>query len=129
MRRLTSAFIREQLDPVVDPLGLPAVVDQTTHPPVCAGLAGDGEHVGQVQLALIVGRRDLGQRGSQICGVEDVDAGVDLGDLPLSVIGVAVLDDAAHQAVGVAQDPAVAGRVGNLRRQHGDRQLAGRDAR
>ena len=113
-----------ELDPVVDTFGLPAVIDQQrTHR--FAGLAYQGQHVSQVQLTLIIGRRDLGQRGPQDCGVEDVGPGVDLGDLPLSIIGVAVLDDAAHQAVGVAQNSSVSGRVGNLRREDGDSSLPG----
>ena len=41
--------------------------------------------------------------------VEGVDAGVDLGDGALLVGGVLLLDDALDAAVGVAQDPAVAG--------------------
>ena len=113
---------RRQLDSVVDPLGLPQVAgDHGADRP--AGPAGQAEHVGQIQLILIVGRRQVGQSLLQGLRVEDVDARVDLGDHPLVVVGVAMLDDCLDQVVCIAQDPPVSGRVRHLGGEHGDRGL------
>ena len=57
--------------------------------------------------------------GAQRCGLEDVDAGVDLDDGCLVLRRILLLDDALHAAVGVADDAAVAGRVVDDRAQHG----------
>ncbi len=89
------------------------------------GLANHAQHVSEVQLPLIIGRHELGQCGPQCRRVENVDAGVDLDDLQLGVIGVPVLDNAGDYARCVAQDPPVSGRVGDLRGQHGNGSLAG----
>ena len=94
------------------------------------GRAGQGEDVGEVLLALGVVRRHLREALTQHDRVEGVDARVDLADVErvreLRVPGLAggesvlVLDDAGDGTGFVAQDAAVAGRVLDLRGQHGD---------
>ena len=73
------------------------------------------DDVGEVQLGLRVGRLEAGQDRAQEGGVEDVEAGVDLGDEEVVLLGVTRLDDAAHAPAGAAQDAPVVHRV----RQHG----------
>ena len=51
--------------------------------------------------------------------LEDVDTGVDLGDGCLVLGRVLLLDDAQDGAVGIADDAAVAGRIVDVRAQHG----------
>ena len=105
---------RGELDPVVDALGLPEVVEHV-RPHGASGLAGDRDDVGEVLLALGVVGAHPGQGVAQDVDVEGVDARVDLGDRPLAVGGVTVLDDALDASVGAAHDPAVARRVGEVR--------------
>ena len=69
---------------------------------------------------------DPAEGRAQQLGVEGVDAGVDLADRPLRLVGVLLLDDAEHRAVGVAQHPAVAGRVVDGGGHDGDRGAAAR---
>ncbi|MPM41228.1 hypothetical protein SDC9_87878 [bioreactor metagenome] len=109
-----------QLEAVVDPLGLPQVLGDV-RPDAAPDGVGVGDHIGEVELALRVVGAETGQAVVQDVGVEDVDAGVDLGDRPLRLRGVLVLDDAGDPGVAAADDPAVAGRVGHVRGQHGDR--------
>lgn len=71
----------------------------------------DREDVGEVDLALSVVLAEAPERGAQHRGVEHVHRRVDLADLALLVRRVLVLDDPGDVTVGVAQDPAVAGRV------------------
>ncbi len=77
------------------------------------------DHIGEVLLALDVVRGDPRERAAKLGDVEGVDAGVDLGDLARGLVGVALLDDRGDLAVGVADDPAVTGRVGELGGQDG----------
>ncbi len=109
---------RGQLHAVVDPLGLPHVVGDQRRDPAAGG-AGQRQHVGQVQLALVVVRAQLGQGVDEHLAVEGVDAGVDLVDRQLVGGGVAVLDDAGHRAVRGAHDAPVPGRVGDPGGQDG----------
>ena len=76
------------------------------------------DHVGEVQLALVVVRAELAERGPQALRVEAVDAGVDLVDLLLVVGGVAILDDALD-APALPEHAAVALRSLDHRGQHG----------
>ena len=71
-----------ELDAVVGALDLPGILgDDGGH--AATGPAGDGQHVREVLLALRVVGGDVRQRGAQDTGVERVDAGVDLADVPL----------------------------------------------
>src|SRR5690606_17157850 len=81
---------------------------------------GDAENVGQVQLALGVVGGQAGETVGEHRGVEGVDTRVDLGDGPLGLVGVLVLDDAGDGAPGVAHDAAVTGRVVDHRGEHRD---------
>ena len=116
-RLIAASWIRSFTPSVCHRSSVTRAVDR---PPVAPG---QPQHVGQVQLALVVGRRELGQRRLQGLGREDIDAGVDLADRPLGVVGVPVLDDALNLAIGVTEDPPVAARVGHLGGEHGDRGL------
>ena len=111
---------------------LPAVVDALR----LVGRGRDAVHsmahrrqraddVGEVVLALGVVGRQVAQRRAEEVAAEGVDARADLADLPLLAAGVALLDDAQHPVVGTADDPAVAGRVVQHRRQHGDGVVVG----
>jgi hypothetical protein len=111
---------RGQLDAVVDALGLHRVVGRVRTDPL-AVLPGDGQHVGQVELALRVVGGDPAQAVAQRGRVEGVDPGVDLVDLPLLRRRVLVLDDPGDRAVVTRDDPPVPGRVGHPRGQHGHR--------
>ncbi len=102
-----------ELDAVVDALGLQVVVQDVAADPVAASCRLP-DHIGEVELALGVLRLETRQPFGEELGVEDVDAGVDLGDPELVGTGVAVLDDPGDP-VAVADDPSVAGGV----RQHG----------
>ena len=62
-----------------------------------AGVVEHADHVGQVVLALGVGRAEPAQRRGQQAAAEAVDRGVDLGDGPLLVGGVGLLDHPGHQ--------------------------------
>ncbi len=83
--------------------------------------AGDRDQVGEVQLALGVRRAQPGQRGPQERAVQRVDARVDLAHGLLVGRRIGLLDDLAHGAVGIAQHPPVAERVGRLAAEQGDR--------
>src|SRR5215217_9249728 len=113
-----------KLDPIINTFGLPRILDkQRGHP--LPGLAYHGGYVAEIQLTLIVRRCEFSQRSLQSCGVEDIDSRIDLGDLTLHLIGVSMLDDAAHHALGVAQDSPVPGRIRNLGGKYGDHRLSG----
>ena len=114
-----------QLHPVVDALDQDRVVGaQRAH--VAAVGPRDRQHVGQVHLALRVVAAQPPERAAQDVGVEHVDGGVDLGDRALLVVGVLLLDDAEHVTrAGLAQDAAVARRVGHLGGEHRDRVAVG----
>jgi hypothetical protein len=74
----------------------------------------DGQHAGQVQLALGVVGVELGQRGQQLAALEQVEAGVDLPDRELlrgRVAGGLRLGHALDRAGGVAHHASVAGGV------------------
>jgi hypothetical protein len=112
-----------ELDAVVHALGLEPVADDVG-PHRAAGIARDGDDVGQVLLTLGVVRADLGERVAQHLGVERVDPGVDLGEGQLVGGGVLVLDDALDPALRIAHHPAVPGGVVEVRRD--DRHRAAR---
>ena len=111
---------RGQLSAVVDPLGLPHVVGDKRRDPAARG-ARQGQHVGQVELPLVVVRAQLGQGVHEHLAVEGVDAGVDLVDGQLIRGGVAVLHDPGDRAVLGANDPPVPRGVGDPGRQDGRR--------
>jgi len=100
---------RGELGPVVGTLGLGDVVqDEGVH----AQPVGDRQRdrVGEVELLLGVVVADPGQYAGQEGPVEGDDPRVDLGDRPLRVGGVLLLDDPADPRL-VPQDPAVAERL------------------
>ncbi len=75
-----------------------------------AFLFQDRDHIGQVELFLLVRFVDLGERRAEGCSVEDVDAPVDLLDRAFGTRGVRLFHDALD--VGLrADDATVAGRV------------------
>ncbi len=78
-----------------------------------------GKDVGQVVLALRVGIGKLGQPTAQRGRFGGDDAGIDGADAALFVAGILLFDDRTDLALGVAHDPAVAGRVDDLGHQHG----------
>src|SRR6185369_15002093 len=65
----------------------------------------------QIVLTLIVSRLDFAKRSIQLFSLEAVDAGVDLLDEALLIIGVSVLDDLLKRVVLIANDATVTGRV------------------
>ncbi len=85
-----------------------------------ARLAGDGQHIGEVEFALGVVRVHLGQGLEEGGGIEAVEAGVALGDGGLLGRGVLLLHDAGHLAGPVAHDAAV---TEGVRKLHGERVL------
>ena len=87
-----------QLGPVVDPGHLHGVVDHHRPHPV-PGLVEHLDHVGQVVLALGVGRAQPAQRRRQHAAAEAVDGGVDLAHRELLVGGVHVLDHPGDRVV------------------------------
>ena len=107
------------MDLVVDPLGLPHVREHVCRRASPSRL-GDGHDVGEVFLALGVVGAQAGQGFAQQDRVEGIDPGVDLGDRALGLRGVFLLDDPGHGTVGITDDPAVTGRVGDPRRDDGD---------
>jgi hypothetical protein len=83
--------------------------------------AQDGQHVGQVELALCVVGLELLERLAQRVAVEGEDRAVDLADLELGGRRVARrlrLDDALDGSRLVAHHAAVAGRVVEQHRRH-----------
>ena len=74
---------RRQLDPVVDPFGLPQVVGQARPPTVrpARRAHASARRSGRARPGRCRGQ--LGQSRPQHVGLEDVDAGVDLVDRPL----------------------------------------------
>ena len=124
-----------QLHPVVDTLDRQHVLGaQRAHVPAVG--PGQGQHIGEVELALGVAAVQPGQRTSQHVGVEHVDRGVDLVDRALHVVGVPLLDDREHvTGARLAQHPPVPRRVRHDGGEHrhgvdvgvvGDQQLADR---
>ena len=111
-----------QLGPVVDALGLHDVVDREGAD-AQAVLAGDPDHVGQVELTLGVVVGQPRQRADEELGVEGQDPGVDLGDLALVGRGVLLLHDRLDVALAVAHHAAVAERVGHQAAEDADRLL------
>lgn len=108
---------RGHLHPVVDAGDLGGVHQPRAVHRVPA-LAREFQHIGQVQLVLGVGGGEAADHGAQHGRVENVDAGVDLGERGLLGRRVGVFDDLEHVAVGVADDAAVAVRVLGLEGQH-----------
>ncbi|MNQ79185.1 hypothetical protein D3C85_941190 [compost metagenome] len=86
---------------------------------------GQSDHIGQVVLALGIVVVDAGQPVLELRGRRAEDAGVDFLDQALGFRGVLVLDDAAHAALAVAHDAAIAGGIGQHLGQHGGALAAG----
>ena len=108
-----------ELDPVVDALGLPDVVERDSrHEP--ASSPGDGHHVGQIGLAGCVVGGQLGQRQAQELPVERVDPAVDLAHGQLRRGRVLVFHDGRDGAVALADDASVPTRVVDHGGQDGD---------
>ena len=105
-----------QLDPVVDALGLPDVL-QDVGPDGQLFADGEGHDVGEVQLALGVVVAQGGHRPQQEDGVDREHTAVDLADQAFVVGGVAVLADRLHVTLGVTDDAPVARGVAELRTQ------------
>ena len=76
------------------------------------------DDIGEVLLGLRVIGGHPAEHETQRVGRECVHARVHLGDIELIEAGVLVLDDPMHGARGIADDSAVAGWVGKLRREH-----------
>ncbi len=108
---------RSQLDPVVDPEDLVPILRDDGSDAV-ASVAEDGEHVGEVLLALHVVPGDRAECLPEQHRVERIHAAVDLADRALGLVGILVLDDRGDVGVVVAQHPAVTGRVVEDRSQH-----------
>ena len=90
-----------------------------------AGAIQDGEHVGEVILALRVVAVELAEVREQLGRAEAVDAGIALGDLALFVGAILFLDDTAHIAGRGAHDAPVAMRVFRDHGEHGRRVARG----
>lgn len=86
---------------------------------------GRGEDIGEVVLALRVVVAQVLQPAAQCLAVGDEDAGVDGADLALLVVGVLVFDDAAHAALRIAHDAAVAGGIVEIGDQYRDAAFCG----
>ena len=105
-----------QVDPIVDAQDRLRVVDREGRDAVVVA-PEDLEDVGEVVLALgVVGLHAL-ERREEARAVEGVDAGIDLTDPQLGLVGVARrlgLGDVLDAAVGAAHDPAIAGGIVEL---------------
>ena len=106
-----------ELDPVVDPGEFTGVVG-TVGAHRVAVVAGDAEHVGEVELALGVVGAQPGQGVPQDGGVEGEDTGVDLGDGLFGGRGVLLLDDGSDLVLVVTDDAAVTVGVRQVRGEH-----------
>ena len=84
-----------ELDPVVDALGLQVVVEDAGAHPASDGRAYATTSV-RYSSPLALRGLQAGQPSAERGCVEDVDAGVDLGEVELGVVGVRLLDDAGH---------------------------------
>ncbi len=72
------------------------------------------DDIGQVILALAIVVGQPRQPLLQLGGRRRHHAGIHLAELPLRLAGVLVFDDAGDLAIRIADDPAVAGRVGEF---------------
>ena len=108
-----------QLHTVVSALNFPTVLNGQGGGTV-ALRTGDGQHIGNVLLALSVIGGHLKQGFAQHVGVKGVDTGVDLGNLELFGGGVLRLDDGGHLASLVTHDTAVGAGLVHVGGQHGD---------
>jgi hypothetical protein len=84
-----------------------------------------GHHVGEVELTLGVVSGEAGHRFAHEGHRDQVDAGVDLGDVPLGLAGVAVLADACDPPLLAAKDAAIPGGIGGVAGEHGHRRALG----
>ena len=106
-----------ELDEVVASLDQDRILDEQSRDSG-PGPVGGGHDVGQVELALGVGRVEVRDGPAQEGRVEDVGGRVDLADVALFRRGVPVFDDAADLPRLVAEDAPVAGGVRDGCRQH-----------
>src|SRR5882672_8253729 len=82
------------------------------------------DHIGEVVLTLRIVVSDPGQGFKQCRRVEDVNARIDLRNLPDFGTGVAVLDDRVHFTIVAPDDPAITARIRRVSRQNGSREPA-----
>ena len=106
-----------ELDAGVDPLDLERILGDV-HRDAVAVADEEADRVGDVELALGVVRFEPVERGPELLGAEDVDAGVDLAEGELLGRRVARLDDAREARV-VADDAPVAAPVVGLEGEDG----------
>ena len=111
-----------QLHAVVSALNLPAVLNGQGGGTVTLR-TGDGQHIGNVLLALSVIGSHLKQGLAQHISVKGVDTGVNLGNLELFGGGVLRLNNGGHLASLVAHDTAVGTGLIHVGSQHSDRVL------
>src|SRR6266487_3085388 len=85
-----------------------------------SSLVDDRPHsIRQIELSLCVRAVELGERGPERGGLEDIDRGVELPDLALLERGVLLLDDLPESAGFVTYEPAVRKRGLRLERENG----------
>ena len=77
------------------------------------------QRVGQVELALRVVRIEVRDRTGQHLRIEHIDRGVHFTHGQFALVGVLLLHDLEHIAVGAADDAAVPGRIVEFGRKHG----------
>jgi hypothetical protein len=84
---------------------------------------GDEEanRVGEVELALGVGRLELLQRRPKLLGLEDVDGRVDLAHSELFGRGIGGFDDRAHATFLISKHASVAANILGAEGEHGSR--------
>ena len=110
---------RGQLHPVVHPFDQHRIVGGHRAHRTAVG-TGEGDHIGEVDLALGVVPVQPAQRAAQHTGLHHIHRGVDLTDLQLIGCGVLLLHDLGDLTVGAAHHSAVPARVGEVRGEHGD---------
>ena len=117
---LQQGFALGQLPPVVDAVHLIGIGHLQVH-----GLRQHRHRVGEIELPLIVVGAELRQNVGQGCPVEAVDPGVGEVVAALLVRAIAMLNDAAHLALGIGEHTPVTGGILEPCRQQGDIGTAG----
>ena len=117
---LQQGFALGQLPPVVDAVHLIGIGHLQVH-----GFRQHRHRVGEIELPLIVVGAELRQNVGQGCPVEAVDPGVGEVVAALLVRTIAMLNDAAHLAVGIGEHTPITGGIFEPCREQGDICTAG----
>ncbi len=123
MRRLAQPILHHgfgfrELGPGVDAAHF--VLARFDHDRLQSQVSYDGNGVGEIVFALAVGIADFFDDFQRPAAIERHHAGIAEFDGPLGRAGVGLLTD-RHQPVALDQQPAVAGGIGGLKAEHGQR--------